>query len=259
MQKLIERTRRINALLQRTAGQQADYGELADGLRSVTQASVYISDRQGTLLGHAYGEDGPCPVMSRAVDTGAWPADFNRRLLRADQAVAALPANELLTADVDGQQTATAEAVLAVVPIYGGGERLGTVVLGRRSGAFGDDDLVLAELGATAAALELVRTRAQEQEAEARRQQAVQVAVSTLSYSELEAVQHIFDELNGREGLVVASKIADRVGITRSVIVNALRKFESAGVIESRSLGMKGTHIRVLNEHLLDELKRRRV
>ena len=28
---------------------------------------------------------------------------------------------------------------------------------------------------------------------------------------------------------------ADRVGITRSVIVNALRKLESAGVIESRS------------------------
>lgn len=32
-----------------------------------------------------------------------------------------------------------------------------------------------------------------------------------------------------------ASKVVDRVGITRSVTVNALRKFESAGVIESRS------------------------
>ena len=41
------------------------------------------------------------------------------------------------------------------------------------------------------------------------------------------------------EGLLVASKIADRVGITRSVIVNALRKFESAGLIETKSLGMK--------------------
>ena len=53
---------------------------------------------------------------------------------------------------------------------------------------------------------------------------------------------------------MVASKVADRVGITRSVIVNALRKFESAGVIESKSLGMKGTYIRVLNEYLLDEI-----
>ena len=84
----------------------------------------------------------------------------------------------------------------------------------------------------------------------------VQLAIGTLSYSELEAVDHIFQELDGTEGLLVASKIADRVGITRSVIVNALRKFESAGIIESRSLGMKGTYIKILNDKLLDELKK---
>ncbi len=64
-----------------------------------------------------------------------------------------------------------------------------------------------------------------------------------------------FEELSGKEGLLVASKIADRVGITRSVIVNALRKLESAGVIETRSLGMKGTYIRVLNDQLLQGLE----
>ena len=79
-------------------------------------------------------------------------------------------------------------------------------------------------------------------------------AFSALSFSELEAIIHIFDELEGEEGILVASKIADRVGITRSVIVNALRKFESAGVIESRSSGMKGTYIKVLNDAVFDEL-----
>lgn len=38
------------------------------------------------------------------------------------------------------------------------------------------------------------------------------------------------------------------------MIVNALRKFESAGVIESRSSGMKGTYIKVLNDAVFDEL-----
>jgi transcriptional pleiotropic repressor len=71
----------------------------------------------------------------------------------------------------------------------------------------------------------------------------------------MEAVEHIFEELDGKEGLLVASKIADRVGITRSVIVNALRKLESAGVIETRSLGMKGTYIRILNEQLIQSIE----
>ena len=80
-------------------------------------------------------------------------------------------------------------------------------------------------------------------------------AISTLSFSELQRSSTFFRKLDGKEGILVASKVADRVGITRSVIVNALRKFESAGVIEARSSGMKGTYIKVLNDVVFDELK----
>ena len=89
-----------------------------------------------------------------------------------------------------------------------------------------------------------------DQEEDTRLKDAVEMALSTLSYSEMDAVTKIFAELEGDEGLLVASKIADKSGITRSVIVNALRKLESAGVIESRSLGMKGTRIKIVNEFL---------
>ena len=53
---------------------------------------------------------------------------------------------------------------------------------------------------------------------------------------------------------MVASKLAEEYRLTRSVIVNALRKLESAGVIDARSLGMKGTYIKVLNDCLYQEL-----
>ena len=89
---------------------------------------------------------------------------------------------------------------------------------------------------------------------ENRKVSVINSAIGTLSYSEMEAIVHIFEELDGMEGILVASKIADRVGITRSVIVNALRKFESAGVIESRSSGMKGTYIKVLNDSVYEEI-----
>ena len=90
-----------------------------------------------------------------------------------------------------------------------------------------------------------------------RRRTAVTMAVNTLSYSELRAVSAILGELNGNEGQLTASVIADRIGITRSVIVNALRKLESAGIIESRSLGMKGTYLKVLISDIFEEVKKR--
>ena len=100
----------------------------------------------------------------------------------------------------------------------------------------------------------MMRAVNEENAEESRKISVVKSAISTLSFSEMEAITHIFAELNGMEGILVASKIADRVGITRSVIVNALRKFESAGVIESRSSGMKGTYIKVLNDAVFDEI-----
>ncbi len=102
----------------------------------------------------------------------------------------------------------------------------------------------------------MLRSVNEEHAEEERKVQIVKSAMSTLSYSEKEAIIQIFKALNGTEGILVASRIADEVGITRSVIVNALRKFESAGVIESKSSGMKGTYIKVINDSIFDELKK---
>ena len=124
----------------------------------------------------------------------------------------------------------------------------------RSKKAYSDEDIAICEYGATVVGIEVARGITLEEEEDQRQKSAVTVALETLSYSELEAVTKIFGELDGDEGLLVASKIADKSGITRSVIVNALRKLESAGVIESRSLGMKGTRIKITNEFLRDEM-----
>ena len=87
--------------------------------------------------------------------------------------------------------------------------------------------------------MEMLRDHAEKIEIEARKKATVQIAINTLSFSERKAAFAILSALDSTEGLLVASKIADQVKITRSVIVNALRKFESAGVISSKSLGMK--------------------
>lgn len=143
-----------------------------------------------------------------------------------------------------------------IAPIDIAGERLGTLFYDTNpTSSTISMIIILCEYGTTVVGLEMMRSVNEENAEETRKVQIVKSAISTLSFSELEAITHIFEELDGNEGILVASKIADRVGITRSVIVNALRKFESAGVIESRSSGMKGTYIKVLNDVVFDELK----
>ncbi len=253
---LLAKTRNISRLIQSTAGETVDFGGIAQVLCEAIGANVYVVDRKGKLLGHALMTEFQCAVIEHEILTrGYFPDTYNERLLQAKHTSPnLLPERGRCVIDRDLECNCV-DKITTIVPVTGGGERLGTLVLARFKQAFTDEDLLLAEYSATVVGMEMLRLKSQLIEEEARKKAAVQIALGTLSFSELEAIIHIFAELGGKEGLLVASKVADRVGITRSVIVNALRKFESAGVIESRSLGMKGTYIRVLNEHLLEELK----
>lgn len=253
--KLLEKTRKINAMLQQAAGKHVNFTEMAESLSEVIDANVYIVNHSGKLLGFYVSRKIDNPRMLQMLEDNQFPLEYTENLSYVRQSTPNLTVENELTAFPVENKDFFKDGLTTIIPILGSGERLGTLVLARFNGEFREDDLILGEYGATVVAMEILRERTERTEKETRRKQIVQMAISTLSYSELEAIDHIFDELEGNEGLLVASKIADRVGITRSVIVNALRKLESAGVIESRSLGMKGTYIRILNSRFLEELQ----
>lgn len=256
MTSLLNKTRMLNRILQKTGTDPVSFRDICKLLSEVLDCNVYIASRKGKVLGYTFARGFECEVMgSKVTVEGRFPAEYNEKLLGITDTEANLPGKGLCVFEGEGE-CMVEDKLSTIVPIICNRERLGTLLLARFGIPFTDDDLVLVEYSATIVGMELLRAKQDEIEEEARKKAIVQLAIGTLSYSELEAVEHIFEELDGNEGLLVASKIADKVGITRSVIVNALRKFESAGVIESRSLGMKGTHIKILNEKLLDELKK---
>ncbi|WP_010172459.1 GTP-sensing pleiotropic transcriptional regulator CodY [Bacillus coahuilensis] len=241
-------------MLQNAAGKPVNFKEMSETLSGVIEANVFVVSRRGKLLGFAVNQLIENDRMKQMLEDRQFPEAYTNSLFNIVETSSNLDIESKYTAFPEENKELFKNGLTTIVPIIGGGERLGTLILARLDRSFEDDDLILGEYGATVVGMEILREKADEIEVEARSKAVVQMAISSLSYSELEAIEHIFEELDGNEGLLVASKIADRVGITRSVIVNALRKLESAGVIESRSLGMKGTYIKVLNNKFLIEL-----
>ncbi len=255
MKSLLEKTREINQIIQKAAGHPISFAEMADTLCRNIHSNIYIIGRKGKVLGYCFMDNFYCPTMEEIVKQEAhFPEQYNEDLLRTQEIKVNIDRHNQC---VFSTETACIlpQKFTTVIPIVGGGQRLGTLMLSK-SGEFDDNDLILAEYGATVIGMEILRAKVEKVEEISRQKAVVGVAFDTLSYSELEAVEHIFKELGDTNGLLVASKVADKVGITRSVIVNALRKLESAGVVEVRSLGMKGTYIRILNDYLLEELER---
>ncbi len=257
MSEILEKSRKINRLLHRSGGQPVDFEKMAPVLSEAIECNTYITSKKGKILGHSFMEDFECEIMDEIVtEENQFPEDYNNSLMDVSDTKANITQEDKVCVFDPENECMYSNKLTTIVPVIGGGDRLGTLILSRYGNEFSDIDLVLGEYGASVVGMEILRKRSNEIEKEARKRAAVQIAIDTLSYSELEAIEHIFDELDGKEGLLVASKVADRVGITRSVIVNALRKFESAGVIESRSLGMKGTYIKILNDYLLEDLEK---
>jgi GTP-sensing transcriptional pleiotropic repressor CodY len=248
--QLLDKTRKINKLLHNNSSSKVVFNDICEVLTDILDSNVLVISKKGKVLGTSQSVE-MRELSELIVDEVGGFIDpmLNERLLGI------LSTKENVNLATLGFVTDITGYSAIIAPIDIAGERLGTLFVYRTDQVYDIDDIILTEYGTTVVGLEMLRSVNEESAEESRKIQIVKSAISTLSFSELEAIVHIFDELDGKEGILVASKVADRVGITRSVIVNALRKFESAGVIESRSSGMRGTYIKVLNDVVFDELE----
>jgi len=254
--KLLDKTRQINRLLQK--GEKVEFNAIARLLRDIIIANVYIVGCRGGVKGYSLQDEFECDIMrERVLNKMRFPTKYMHFVMGATNTIANISHANHDCTFIEGTRCYFGEKRTTIVPIYGNGERIGTLILAKYDKDFDEDDLLLGEYAAAVVGVEILHERAAKVEDEVRKKAMVQIAFSTLSFSEWEAIINILGELKENEGILVASKIADRVGITRSVIVNAMRKFESAGLIETKSLGMKGTYIKVKNEYLLDEIAKK--
>lgn len=250
--QLLDKTRKIGKLLHNNNSSKVVFNDICSVLCDILASNVLVISRKGKVLGvgDCKGVDSITELIVDQVG-GFIDGMLNERLLSV------LSTKENVNLETLGFESEEVRKFQAIItPIEIAGERLGTLFIYKCARQYDIDDIILCEYGTTVVGLEMLRAVNEESAEESRKLAVIKSAISTLSYSEMEAVVHIFEELGGMEGILVASKIADRVGITRSVIVNALRKFESAGVIESRSSGMKGTYIKVLNDMVFDEVEK---
>ena len=191
MTTLLEKTRKINKLLQRA--ENVEYDGISKVLSNVLDANIYIANKKGDIYGYAltdYEEDNS--DVEKILRLGKLPAAYVRWLNYFDET----QTNPEKYTDGENDLPITGRN-FTVVPIYGVGRRIGTLIIASHKRFFTDDDLLLAEYGATVVGMEMLRDRTEKIELEARKKATVQIALATLSYSEVEAAVNILGELDG--------------------------------------------------------------
>ncbi len=251
--QLISSIRQVNqAFLTIPAKGQNSLEEGVREIATLTGSLVIVIDHAGVVLAVFDGKDKSNDHQGEVVVGGSLAADravqgmikFNDPVFNQEY-----PAQEISAGEAENENE---NNYYSFVPLTGDSKRIGSLLIHHSGFQLTLEQVVLMEAVSGFISLLLLQDKQDRLEKDARNRELAEGAFDSLSYSEVEAIREILKNISNNESIVVASKIADGLGITRSVIVNALRKFESAGIIESRSLGMKGTLIRVKNTYALE-------
>lgn len=253
MDELLTKIRQLNDILKDSATNPISFNDLTKKLSDILVANTYIVENDGSILAYGISYKYDCDINSEELKNALFPKDFAQKLQSVNDTVSNEYDQRPVCTFGDKAPCIYTDRYLTMIPIVGLGRRLGTFILAKYGGKFNNNDIILCEYASAIVVMELLKYINEEKRKNKEDITAAKMALSTLSFSELEAVKMIFKEIKN-EGLIVASKIANDAKITRSVVSNALRKLESAGIIETRSLGMKGTRIKITNTELKAQL-----
>ncbi|MCR5691598.1 MAG: GTP-sensing pleiotropic transcriptional regulator CodY [Eubacterium sp.] len=246
--ELLDKTRKINRLLNDRLSSKVAFSDICSVLGQLLNSAAYIISNKGKILGSYQ--------MGEAEQLGGFQ---NKRGVFVDSQMnerflGVLSTKENANLEILGFDRKEASGYCAMItPISIRGDRLGTLFLYRKGNLYGIEDIILCEYSTTVVGLEIIRSDQEKLDKEANKKKNLTSALETLTPLECTAVSCVIHELNGKEDTLVTSQVAKKYGITRTVMVNALRKLVSAGLIRTKSSGVKGTHIEIINDIVYTE------
>lgn len=251
--QLLDRINRVNRFLRNGTGFSIDTDELCNMFGKLIKSDVIVTDDKGVILGIYDNPDiTPIDYLDVTVIGDTLDEDINERLMSV------LSTRENVHSSMLGIESEEYEQYeFLVIPIDISGERLGTILTYRINNQYEIDDIILGEYVTTIVSLELLHGMHDDEEDVAQKRKQVGLAIHSLSYSEIYAAYCALSALKKTKGILIVSRVAGEYGITRSAIVNSIKKLNSAGVIKSKSMGVKGTAINIQNEYIMEALASR--
>ena len=129
MLALLEKTRMINKLLQNT--EVISYKKMAEVLKDVIKANIYIVSSEGELLGYSILDGFECELMIKKVlDVDRFPENYVKWLEQIRETSSNYRLVKNMCAFSDDTKCLFESKYTTVVPIFGNGVRLGTLILG---------------------------------------------------------------------------------------------------------------------------------
>ena len=188
--QLLDKTRKIGKLLHNNNSSKVVFNDICIVMKDILASNVLVISKKGKVLGIGTFKEIE-EIQELIVDEVGGFIDpmLNERFLGV------LSTKENVNLETLGFEHNDINKYQAIVtPIDIAGERLGTLFIYKDSAQYDISDIILCEYGTTVVGLEMLRAVNEESAEESRKLAVVKSAISTLSFSEMEAITHRSEE-----------------------------------------------------------------
>ena len=96
----------------------------------------------------------------------------------------------------------------------------------------------------------------QKEKSEALSNESMNETLRAMTHYEILSLREILRVINGNEGTFIGVDIARALSCSRSIIVQAVKKMAISGVLDATSMGMRGTHIKILKPSIRENIEK---
>lgn len=262
MAGIINRIQELNASFQHSIENSVSMQQFCEQLCKIMHANIYFFFSDGEIFCYATSPDYACRHNDRSLKERRLPQKYMSFFDSVEHSVFNAYEKYPSCTCEDVERCIYRERYLSMVPIYYymlntlSATKAGMLMI-RYGSPFEQEEEILCEYAAIVVSLELFYQAQSSIKQNAMEAAYSQLAVKSLSASELRAAKVILNQIGNNEGVVMLVKATAQAFVAQSVASSALKKMESAGVISTQSYGVKGKYVKINNKYLLDEINAR--
>lgn len=253
-QELLEKLRSLNSVLKESRLNDDFLKVICVQLSHVLKSNVYLFDDRGTIVSYSTNEKYYCQFNNDALKAYSVPENYLSLAKKTKNPIINIYTESPLCTYPGVDKCIYKNRYTSIIPIYYNYKKIAAILLIKYDNSFSQEDQIICEHAFAIISLEMIKNEIIEIKKDALNIASAQIAANALTYTEAKVAKEIFNKIENREAIINANEVSNELFVTRSIISNALNKIESAGVIVTKSLGVKGTYIKILNTHILEEL-----
>lgn len=246
---------RLNAVFNESSSTLLSIDALTDKLCDIIGSNIYLFDTSGNIFAYSVAPEFNCPYTKCSLIDGKLPQYYMDLYNKINTSIVnryqELP--ECTYKDV--KECLFRNRYYSILPIFSNFKKAAGILFVKYETPFLPSDGILCEYIVAIVSLEMLRREQENIQQTSIEIAKAKVAVNSLTFNEIKAVKYIMKNIAGEEGEVFLKSVASHTYTTPSTVSSALKKLEVATVITTKSRGVKGKYIRILNENLMDELE----